>query len=106
MADRGLGQAECHGLVTEWKVLTNEVSKVESRKYLEEGQQGSGGGMHLYPPMVAGARSSSLLEMGPQEAISLLGLGAAWWVWGSGKNARTGNQINHTRGQGAQPGDR
>ena len=40
--DTGLGQAECHGLGTEWAVLTNEVSKVESRKYLEEGQQGSG----------------------------------------------------------------
>lgn len=74
--DTGLGQAECQGLGTKWKVLTNEVSKVESRKYLEEGQQGSGGRLHPFPPMVAGARSSSLLVMGPQEAISLIGLGA------------------------------
>jgi hypothetical protein len=38
MVDTGLGPAECHGFGTEWAVLTNEVSKVESRKYLEKGQ--------------------------------------------------------------------
>lgn len=58
--DTGLGQAECHGLGTEWAVLTNEVSKVESRKYLEEGQQGSGGSLHPFPPMVAGAPAALL----------------------------------------------
>lgn len=40
--DKGLGQAECHGLGTEWAVLTNEVSEVESRKYLQERQAGLG----------------------------------------------------------------
>lgn len=75
--DTGLGQAECHGLGA---VLTNEVSKVESRKYLEEGQQGSGVSLHPFPPTVAASlqlppppRSSSLLVVRPQEAISLIG---------------------------------
>lgn len=43
MVDMGLGQAECHGLGTEWAALTNEVSEVESRKYLQERQAGSAG---------------------------------------------------------------
>lgn len=43
MMDAGLRQAECHGLGTEWAVLTNEVSEVESRKYLQERRQGQPG---------------------------------------------------------------
>lgn len=68
--DTGLGQAECHGLGTEWAVLTNEVSKVESRKYLEEGQQGSGGSLHPFPPMVAGP--PQLFSIGGGTSGSLL----------------------------------
>lgn len=53
MVDTGLGQAECHGLGTEWAVLTNEVSEVESRKYLQERQAGvsgvSGVGVQAFP---------------------------------------------------------
>lgn len=40
MVDTGLGQGACQGLGTEWAVLTNEVSEVESRKYLQERQAG------------------------------------------------------------------
>lgn len=43
MVDTGLGWAECQGLGTEWAVLTNEVSEVESRKYLRERQAGLAG---------------------------------------------------------------
>ena len=40
LVDTGLGQGACQGLGTEWAVLTNEVSEVESRKYLQERQAG------------------------------------------------------------------
>lgn len=57
--DKGLGQAECHGLGTEWAVLTNEVSEVESRKYLQERQAGLG-------KMGRGACPSHPNSWGPQ----------------------------------------
>lgn len=43
MMDAGLRQAECQGLGTEWAVLTDEVSEVESRQYLQERRPGQPG---------------------------------------------------------------
>ena len=70
MVDTGLGQGACQGLGTEWAVLTNEVSEVESRKYLQERQaDGQAAGVHDRSPetrkecltlRTQGAESSSL----------------------------------------------
>lgn len=105
--DTGLGQAECQGLGTEWKVLTNEVSKVESRKYLEEGQQGSGGRLHPFPPMVAGA--PQLFSIGDGTPGSHLPDRSGCCVRGLGPLARMQEQaIKLTTGgvRRAQLGDR
>lgn len=100
MVDTGLGQAECHGLGTEWAVLTNEVSEVESRKYLQERQAGvSGVGVHAFPraswgptthlhPMT-GVWTSGLKEKSPPRP----GPGPRERCWGGQEGGTRGGQL-------------
>lgn len=82
MVDTGLGQAECHSLGTVWAVLTNEVSEVESRKYLQERQAVvSGVGVHTLPTWQLGGPQPISVPCevsGPQDSgshlLSLSGL--------------------------------
>lgn len=91
MVDTGLGQGACHGLGTEWAVLTNEVSEVESRKYLQERQAGvSRVGVHAAPlsPMKgvwpSGLRGRSPPSCGPGCSMSD--------VWGGQQGGIKGGQ--------------
>lgn len=99
MAHTGLGQAGCHGLGTEWAVLTNEVSEVESRKYLEEEEEAgvSRAGLCPFPPPVAGRLTAPLGPMrGPtsgSNCLPFLGLGPSVRVWGSGEGGEQASKL-------------
>ena len=75
MVDTGLRQAECHGLGTEWAGLTNEVSEVESRKYLEEGQA-SVSGAGAAPPSTPRAAGGPTAPLCPMKGMDLRAQGA------------------------------
>lgn len=83
MVDTGLRRAECHGLGTEWAVLTNEVSEVESGKYLEEGQAGVSGAEA--PPSTSRAAGGPTAPHCPMKGMNLRAQGAlASLLWALG----------------------
>lgn len=89
MVDTGLGQGACHGLGTEWAVLTDEVSEVESRKYLQERDRLGSGGRGAQRPSQFHEGHLALRTQGAIASPCRSGLSVRG-VWGGQQGERRG----------------